>query len=56
MAALGHLDSHDLDGCPLCRLAEWATDELGDAEFCRDWARYEHARDLLAAIERTAAE
>jgi hypothetical protein len=40
----------------MCRLAGWAAAEMGDAEFCADWPRYEHAYDVLVELgERRAA-
>jgi hypothetical protein len=49
-------DRTDLDGCTMCRLPDWAAEEMADAQWCADWPRYEHAYDLFVDLnERRTA-
>jgi hypothetical protein len=45
----------DLEGCVLCRLADWLAAEMADAEWCRDWPRFVTAGALLAVVEEWPA-
>jgi hypothetical protein len=48
-------DDIDLDGCVLCRLTDWAYEEMADAKFCGDWVRFVSAGLLLNDLTQRRA-